>query len=88
MNVKDEALIAEARALAELLGTSVTGALREAVRDRLARERTAREAVAERQRKLDAILAITARTAPLLAGSEAEFDHGRLLYDPDTGLPA
>ena len=38
LNIKDEKLIADARALAELLGTSTTDAVRRAVQEKLARE--------------------------------------------------
>jgi hypothetical protein len=84
LNIKDEVLIAEAKELAALLGTSATGAVREAVRERLARERRERES----RRKYEAIMAIAERTAPLLQGPAEAFDHGRLLHDPETGLPA
>ncbi|MFL6778467.1 MAG: type II toxin-antitoxin system VapB family antitoxin, partial [Sphingomicrobium sp.] len=43
LNIKDEALIADAKALADLLGTSTTDAIRRAVNDRLARERVGRD---------------------------------------------
>jgi hypothetical protein len=85
LNIKDEALIAEAKALADLLGTSTTDAMRQAVHEKLGRERQSREA--ERARKFAAIMAIADRTAPLLAGPDEDYDHGRLLYDPETGLP-
>jgi hypothetical protein len=64
MNIKDEKLIAEARARAELLGTSVPEAVRQAVEDRLACERTAREA--ERRRKVAALMAIAERASKLV----------------------
>ena len=53
LNIKDEALIADAKALAELLGTSTTNAVRRAVQERLARERMNRDE--ERRRRYDAI---------------------------------
>lgn len=87
LNIKDEALVAKARELASLLGTSATGALRAAVEDRLERERRAREAA----RKAERIRAIV---AALDADLEAEGtrlmtrEEGDLfLYDPETGLP-
>ncbi len=83
LNIKDEVLIAEAKELAVLLGTTAPGAVREAVRERLERERRERE----KRRKYEAIMAIAERTAPLLQGVDEDFDHGRLLYDPETGLP-
>jgi antitoxin VapB len=84
LNIKDESLIAEAKELATLLGTSATDAVRQAVRERLERERRARE----RQRKREELTAIIDRLAPLLAGPDEDYDHGKLLYDPRTGLPA
>lgn len=86
LNIKDAALIAEAKELAALLGTSTTGALREAVRERLAREK--RDRGDDTARRTEAILAYAAafraRRADRLM-SNAELD--ALLYDPDTGLP-
>ena len=84
LNIKDEGVIAEAKELAALLGTSATDAVRQAVRERLERERKARE----RQRKRDELTAIIDRLAPLLAGPDGDYDHDKLLYDPRTGLPA
>lgn len=75
LNIKDEGLIAEAKELAALLGTSATDAVRQAVRERLQRERKQ-------------LLAIVDRVAPLLDGPDEEYDHDKLLYDPRTGLPA
>lgn len=86
LNIKDAALIAEAKELAALLGTSTTGALREAVRERLAREKRGRGEDATR--RAEAILAYAAAFRARRAGkmmSNAELD--ALLYDPDTGLP-
>lgn len=86
LNIKDEALIAEAKELAALLGTSTTAALREAVHERLLREKAGRES--ERKRRYDAIMAIAERTAPLFRDvPDEELDHDKLLYDPETGLP-
>lgn len=82
MNIKDEALIAEARALAELLGTSVTEAIRRAVRERLARERLARDT--ERKRRFEALMAISDRASKLFPPG-ASSDHSDL-YD-EHGLP-
>jgi hypothetical protein len=82
LNIKDEALIAEARALAAELGTSVTGALREAVR--AMREQRAAQAEAERARRVEAILEIGARVRASLPPG-ATSDHSDL-YD-ENGLP-
>lgn len=82
LNIKDEALIAEARALAELLGTSVTEAVRRAVEERLARERASR--AAEKQRKFEALMAISERASKLFPPGTTS-DHSDL-YD-ENGLP-
>ena len=61
LNIKDDALILEARALADELGTSVTGALREAVQ--ALRAQRANRAAAEREAMIAAIMAIAANAA-------------------------
>ena len=82
LNIKDEALIAEAKALAALLGTSTTDAIRRAVHERLARERLG-EAEEKRQR-FERIMAI-AKEASKLFPPGTSSDHSDL-YDED-GLP-
>ncbi len=82
LNIKDEALIAEAKELAALLGTSATGAVREAVHERLAREKAARDA--RKQRMYDEIMAIAERASKLVPPGVTS-DH-RDLYD-ENGLP-
>ena len=78
LNIKDAALIAEAKELAAMLHTSTTGALRAAVQEKLAATKEARA------RKVAEILAIGERVRPtLLPGASS--DH-RELYD-DHGLP-
>jgi antitoxin VapB len=82
LNIKDEALIAQAKELAALLGTSATGAVREAVHDRLLREKAARD---EREKQMfDAIMAIAERASKLVPPGVTS-DHSDL-YDED-GLP-
>ncbi len=86
LNIKDATLIADAKELAALLGTSTTGALREAVRERLAQER--RSTAGARARKLAALEAFTTEFARHLRQppiTQQEMDD--MLYDPDTGLP-
>jgi hypothetical protein len=83
MNIKDEALIADAKELASLLGTSTTAALRAAVTERLAREKAARSA--ERDRRIAAILAIGERASRLVPEHLRTSDHSDL-YD-ENGLP-
>ncbi|WP_137124710.1 type II toxin-antitoxin system VapB family antitoxin [Roseomonas sp. HF4] len=82
LNIKDDALIAEAKELAVLLGTSATGAVREAVHERLLREKARRDEA--RQRKVAAIMAIAEDAARLFPPGSTS-DHGDL-YDED-GLP-
>jgi antitoxin VapB len=82
MNIKDEKLIAEARALAELLGTSVTEAVRRAVEEKLAA--TERERQATRQRKFEALMAISERASKLFPPGVTS-DHSDM-YD-ENGLP-
>ena len=83
LNIKDDVLIAEAKELAALLGTSATGAVRAAVHERLARERAARDEA--RQRKIAAIMAIADRVSAMVPEHLRTSDHSDL-YD-ENGLP-
>ncbi|MGK7863819.1 type II toxin-antitoxin system VapB family antitoxin [Falsiroseomonas sp. E2-1-a4] len=82
LNIKDDALIADAKALAELLGTTTTAALREAVQSRLASERAVRDDKA--RRKYEALMAIGRESAKLFPPGGSS-DHSDL-YD-ENGLP-
>jgi hypothetical protein len=82
LNIKDEALIADAKALADLLGTSTTAALREAVQARLAAERAARDDKV--RRKYEALMATGLEAAKLFEPGTGS-DHS-YLYD-ENGLP-
>lgn len=82
LNIKDDALIADAKELAALLGTSATGAVREAVHERLVREKADRDE--RKQRMYDAIMAIAERASKLVPPGVTS-DH-RDLYD-ENGLP-
>jgi antitoxin VapB len=79
LNIKDDKLIAEAKELAALLGTTATAAMREAVRERLAQERRDRAALAED------LMAIGRRAAARLTPDQRRIDHSDL-YD-ENGLP-
>jgi antitoxin VapB len=82
LNIKDETLIAEAKELAALLGTSTTAALREAVHTRLEREKAGRD---ERGRGMvEQIMAIAERASKLVPPGVTS-DH-RDMYD-ENGLP-
>jgi antitoxin VapB len=82
LNIKDDALIAEAKELAAMLGTSATGAVRAAVSERLAQEKAARDA--RKQRMFEDIMAIAERASKLVPPGVTS-DH-RDLYD-ENGLP-
>ena len=82
LNIKDAALIAEAKALAELIGTSTTEAIRRAVHERLMCETLARDA--ERRRRYEAIMAIAEEASKHFPPGSTS-DHSDL-YD-ENGLP-
>jgi len=82
LNIKDEALIADAKALAELLGTTTTDAVRRAVQERLGRERDDRDAA--RRQKFEALMAISERASKLFPPGSTS-DHSDF-YD-ENGLP-
>jgi hypothetical protein len=73
-NIRDDALIAEAKALAEGLGTSVIGALRDAVRAR----RLPREREGARPARIAAIMEIAERTAARVPEDRRHSDHADL----------
>lgn len=82
LNIRDEALIAEAKALAEEMGTNVTGVLREGVRAlRAERERSA----AEREALFNDLMAIARRAAARVPPHLRTSDHSDI-YD-ENGLP-
>ncbi|MCA3340149.1 MAG: type II toxin-antitoxin system VapB family antitoxin [Roseomonas sp.] len=78
MNIKDAALIAEAKELAALLRTTATGAVRAAVQEKLAATKEARA------RKVAAIMEIGERASKLVPPGTTS-DHSDL-YD-EHGLP-
>jgi len=81
LNIKDEQTYRLARELASLTGESMTGVIRDALREKLNRVRSARKAgLAER------LLAIGKDCAPRFKEPFRSADHGDLLYDAD-GLP-
>lgn len=81
LNIKNAETFRLAHELAELTGESVTGAVTTAVRERLERERRARQpGVADR------LLDIGRDTAARLPEALRLVDHGDLLYD-ERGLP-
>lgn len=81
MNIKDESLIAEARELADLLSTSTTDAVRQAVREKLERARRERD----REARFQAIMRISREASALVPPELRNSDHSDL-YD-EHGLP-
>lgn len=80
MNIKSPEAYRLAHRIAEMTGESVTGAVTESLRERLARLEAAEEPLAVR------ILAIGRDCASRLSDDMRTVDHADLLYGPD-GLP-
>jgi antitoxin VapB len=80
MNIKNPEAHRLAHRIAELTGESVTGAVTQSLRERLARLEAADEPLAAR------LLAIGRDCAARLPDDVCAVDHGELLYGPD-GLP-
>lgn len=78
LNIKDPAVHAAVKRIAELADESQAEAVRVAVSERLAR--------LERDSKAEEILAIGRRTAARLSPEVLAIDHGELLYN-ELGLP-
>jgi len=83
LNIKNEEADRLARELAELTGESVTAAVTEALRERLAREQRQRR----RKGMSERLLAIGADCARRLGEPWRSLDIDELLYDEKTGLP-
>jgi len=82
LNLKDATLVAEARALAALFGSTTTEAVRRAVHDRLAAEQATREA--QKRETFERLMAFAAEGAKLVPPGTTG-DH-RDMYD-EHGLP-
>lgn len=81
LNIKNEETYQLVDELARLTGESMTGAVTQAVRERLERLRRERG-----ERLSDRLLAIGKDCAARLREPYRSADHGELLYD-DSGLP-
>jgi antitoxin VapB len=81
LNIKNRETYRLARELADLTGESLTAAVTEAVRERLAHLR--RE---KRDDLVDRVMAIAKETGPLFKEPYRSMDIGDLLYD-ERGLP-
>ena len=82
INIKNDETCQLAGELARLTGDTMTGAITVALRERLERERRARDAA----RRLREMRAIAERCARLLGPGPSAVEHGDVLYD-DRGLP-
>lgn len=82
LNIKNERTCELARKLADLTGESLTEAVTQSVKERLAR--VERPDPAERLRRIQAI---ADRAAPGFVEPYRSMNHGDLLYDDETGLP-
>lgn len=79
-NIKDEAVVAEARRLAASTGESMTEAIGRAITERSAR------LVDDRAERRARVMMLLDRCGALLK-DQPSIDHDALLYDPETGLP-
>lgn len=82
LNIKNEEACRLAAELAELTGTTKTGAITAALRDKLEKERHARTA----HERLAKMRDIAERCAKLLGPGPSAVEHGDYLYD-ENGLP-
>lgn len=82
LNIKNEETCRLATELAQLTGTTKTGAITAALRDKLEKERHARGA----HKRLAKMREIADRFAEHLGPGPSAVDHGDLLYD-ENGLP-
>lgn len=79
MNIKNEEATRLAHELAAITGESITKAVTEALRERLARKRC------DEKRLVTEIMAIAKVCGKRLEGKNPS--HGEFLYDNETGLP-
>ena len=82
LNIKNEETCRLAAELAELTGETKTGAITAALRERLERERRARD----KEARVEELLAIGKRCAELMGPGPSAVEHGDFLYD-EHGLP-
>ena len=82
LNIKNEATCALARELADLTGETMTGAITVALRERLEREKQARD----KEALLRNVRAIAERCAALMGPGPSSTEIGDFLYD-ERGLP-
>jgi antitoxin VapB len=86
LNIKNAEVEDLARRVATVTGTSITGAVAQALREKLARieDDSPEDTAADRAAR---IAALAQEIAPRFRGDLATVEHGDLLYD-DAGMPA
>lgn len=83
LNIKNPEAHKLAAELARRTGVSMTEAVTEALREKLA----ALQAEASKEVKFERIMRMSAEFAAMLPPGALDIDHGDLLYDAETGLP-
>lgn len=83
LSIKNDETEKLARSLAQRNGESVTTAITVALRERLQRQ----ENEDSRERRMEWLLELSERTAPLLRDLPNSDKIGDLLFDQETGLP-
>jgi antitoxin VapB len=83
LNIKDEETYRLTKELARLTGESLTLAVKVSVKERLERQ----EKAAKGESRLEWLLKLSERTAPLLKDLPPSDKIGDLLFDKETGLP-
>ena len=83
LNIKDEETYRLTSKLAKLTGESLTLAVKISVKERLERH----EKAEKREGRLEWLLKLSERTAPLLKDLPPSDKIGDLLFDKETGLP-
>ena len=82
LNIKDEETDRMVRELAALKGVSLVGAVSEAVKEKLEREKASRQ-----ESRLEWLNRITKRTAAIMNDGRSSKELFDELYDEQTGLP-
>jgi hypothetical protein len=83
LNIKDAETHEWARELSNLTGETMTKAVKLSVKERLDRKKQA----TKREGRLEWLLKLSERTAPLLKDLPSSDKVGDLLFDKETGLP-
>jgi antitoxin VapB len=87
LNIKDQETHDLVKQLASLKGTSLTGAVKLAVREQLDREKAVQEKTNSKKGLAKWLMEISRETAPLMNDGRTVKELMDELYDPETGLP-